>query len=135
MWTIGDNVDEIFVNIKKNVEILQDLLAATGGGLNLQKCAWTVINAPTTIPHEIKIKRTSHDVRLIKKAIETLHQNTTFKNLHTVSRLSGVPPPKTMNQEDIKKFITTASDDVQLKYISPTTTQKSLGFYFNIDNP
>ena len=124
MWVLGKYCEEICRNIKTNVELIQSLLAATGCGLDLQKCAWTIINASTTIPNEIKITRTPYDARLREEAIYNIHKDTTFTNLHYVSRLSGISPPQNLNQPDVDQFIAQASTNVKLKYIPPTTTQK-----------
>ena len=41
---VGNDYEDIGANIKSNIELIQELLATTGGGLNLHKCAWTIIN-------------------------------------------------------------------------------------------
>ena len=44
VWVPGSNNTIIASRIQSYVELLQNLLVSTGGGLNLQKCKWMILN-------------------------------------------------------------------------------------------
>ena len=43
LWIPGKNDNQIRGRIKQYIELIQYLISETGGGLNLQKCSWSII--------------------------------------------------------------------------------------------
>ena len=105
LWVPGSNNATIASRIKSYVELLQQLLVSTGGGLNLQKCKWMILNEQQDEISTIHITRPLHEAQAIYQAVQTYECAPTFGNLHILSRLCGLSTPTHLNNaEPIDKY-------------------------------
>ena len=69
------------------MEKIQNLLVATGGGLNLQKCKWMIINETSNDGTDITTRRPTHEIQQLTKVLQQYDCEKTFSNLHRLPKL------------------------------------------------